>query len=102
MVLIVFMTAASRDEARMIARALVEEGLAACCNLVGDVESIYRWEGAVETARETLAIIKTTGERFDAVKRRIEELHSYDLPEIIAMPVVAGSEKYLAWVRGEG
>jgi periplasmic divalent cation tolerance protein len=104
--LTIFMTASNRDEARAIARALVEERLAACCNIAGDVESIYRWEGKVEEAREVLVIIKTTQERFPALEQRIRELHSYDVPEIIAMPVTAGSEAYLRWaeesVKGKG
>jgi periplasmic divalent cation tolerance protein len=100
MTLIVFMTAANREEAGMIARALVEERLAACCTIAGDVDSIYRWEGTVEEAREVLVIIKTTNGAFPMLERRINELHSYDVPEIIATPVTAGSAAYLRWVEG--
>jgi periplasmic divalent cation tolerance protein len=99
MLLIVFMTASSREEAGGIARALVEERLAACCNIAGEVDSVYWWDGKVEEGKEVLVIIKTTDERFPDLERRIRELHSYDVPEIIATPVTAGSESYLRWVR---
>ena len=97
---VVFMTAAGREEARVIARALVEERLAACCNIVGGVESIYRWEGKVEEAEEVLVLIKTTRERFPALQRRVRELHSYDLPELIALPITDGLPEYLEWMIG--
>lgn len=97
--LVVMMTASSRDEARSIARRLVEEGLAACCTIAGDVESVYRWEGKVEESAETLVMIKTDAEHFPELERRVRQLHSYDVPEIIALPVVAGSEAYLRWIR---
>lgn len=96
--LVVLMTAPDIDQARRIARALVEERLAACCNILGGVESIYRWEGAVETAAEVLAIIKTSNAKFPDLERRIRELHPYDVPEILAMPVIAGSDNYLRWI----
>ena len=98
--LIVLMTASDRDEARMLARTLVEERLAACCNVVDRVESIYRWEGRVEEASEAMLVIKTTTERFDALRERALALHSYDLPELIALPVSAGSPAYLDWLAG--
>jgi periplasmic divalent cation tolerance protein len=98
--LLVVMTASGRDEARRIARTLVEEELAACCNLLGDVESIYRWKGEVEEAREVLVLIKTTASRFDELQQRVVELHSYDVPELIALSIVDGLPEYLAWLRG--
>jgi len=98
--LLVLCTCASGEEAERIGRALVEEHLAACANVFDHpVYSIYRWQGAVEQAREILLLIKTTAARFEAVRKRVEELHSYDTPEIIALPLVAGSEKYLSWLR---
>jgi periplasmic divalent cation tolerance protein len=97
--LLVVMTASSRDEARRIARTLVEEELAACCNLLGDVESIYRWKGAVEEAREVIVLIKTTASRFDALRQRVVEMHSYDVPELIALSIVGGLPEYLDWMR---
>jgi periplasmic divalent cation tolerance protein len=81
-------------------RNLVEEELAACCNLLGDVESIYRWKGEVEEAREVLVLIKTTASRFDELQQRVVELHSYDVPELIALSIMDGLPEYLAWLRG--
>ena len=103
--IIVQCTTSSRDEARRIGRALVEAKLAACASIAGEVESHYWWQGAIEQATETLLVIKTTRARFDEVRRAILEHHSYEVPEIGALPVVAGHEAYLAWlaesVRGE-
>ena len=96
---VVLVTCASRVEARKIARLVVAAKLAACANLVSaPVESIYRWKGRVESAKEFLLVIKTTHARFPALREAILRAHSYDVPEIIALPVPAGSEKYLAWI----
>jgi periplasmic divalent cation tolerance protein len=92
-------TAASRDEAQRIAHALLEAKLAACASLVAGVESHYWWKGAIESASEVLLLIKTTRERFDAVRGTILEHHSYEVPEIIALPVVTGHEPYLRWLE---
>jgi len=86
------------DEAETIARALVEEKLVACVN-VAEVSSLFRWEGKMETEREVLLIMKTTIQRIDEVIVRINELHSYDVPEVIALPIIGGSESYLNWVE---
>lgn len=96
--LVVLVTCGSAREARKIARALVEQRLAACGNLVPRVQSIYRWKGKVESAGETLLILKTSRGRFAALRRAVERLHSYDTPEIIALPIAAGARKYLAWL----
>lgn len=96
--IIVFITASSSDEAAAIARALVEERLAACANIAPGVRSIYRWAGAVHEDPETLLIVKTRASRFEALARRVQELHSYDTPEVIVVPVAAGSAPYLAWL----
>ena len=96
--LVVFCACESEQQALAIAEALVEGRLAACVNVLPRVRSIYRWQGKVERAEEFLLLIETTEERFAALRECIEQLHSYDTPEIIAMPVVAGSEKYLAWL----
>jgi periplasmic divalent cation tolerance protein len=93
--------AASADEARRIAAALVEERLAACVQIVGPIESIYRWQGKVETATEWQCWIKTRRQRYDAVEASIRRLHSYDVPEILALPITAGSEAYLNWLSEE-
>jgi|ERR1035437_2550261 periplasmic divalent cation tolerance protein len=96
---IVLSTAGSEDEARKIARHLVEHQLAACVNIVPQIESIYRWRGKVESSREWLLLIKTTAERFPAVRDAIRELHSYELPECIAVSVEDGSSEYLQWIE---
>jgi periplasmic divalent cation tolerance protein len=96
---IVLTTAGSEEEARKIARHLVEQRLAACVNIMPRVESIYCWQGKIESAQEWLLIIKTTAERFPAVRDAIRELHSYDLPECIALCVEDGSLPYLEWLE---
>ena len=97
--LVVISTCGSMKEARRLANALVNARLAACVNIVkSPVESVYRWKGRVERAREFLLLIKTTKKRFVALKREIERLHSYDVPEIIALPIESGSAKYLQWL----
>ena len=96
----VLVTAPS-TEAEGLARALVEEGLAACVNLIPGIRSFYRWEGQVQDDSEVLLVIKTGSERCDALAERVRELHSYDLPEVLALPVAGGSRRYLDWVRAE-
>jgi periplasmic divalent cation tolerance protein len=96
---IVLTTAGSEEEAGKIARQLVERGLAACVNVTPRVVSIYRWQGKVESAQEWLLIIKTTAARFPAVRDSIRELHSYELPECIALSVEDGSLPYLKWLE---
>lgn len=97
--IVVLVTCGSVKEARRIARALVEGHLAACVNIVpGPVESIYRWKGRVESAKERLVVIKTSRRRFAAVEQEIRRLHSYQVPEIIALPIAHGSRDYLAWM----
>ena len=93
--------AGSREEADLISRALVERRLAACVQVVGPVESRYWWDGGVEVAREWLCLAKTTAALYSAVEGAIRELHSYEVPEIVALPVAAGSEAYLGWVQRE-
>jgi len=98
--IVVQCTAASRDEARIIARALLDAKLAACVSLAGEIESHYWWQGTLEHATETRLLIKTTRDRFDNVRSTILKHHSYDVPEIIALPVVAGHTPYLEWLAG--
>ncbi len=98
--MVCLVTTSDVDEARHIARALVRERLAACCNIVPRVESIYRWEGEVEEETEALCIIKTTRARFGALRDRVIELHGYDVPEVIAFEIAQGSEAYLKWLKG--
>ena len=95
---VVLVTAGSADEAAMLARALVDDRLAACVNVIGPVRSIYRWQGAVEDAAEHLLVIKARAADVAALEARVRALHSYDVPEVLALPVVAGSAPYLAWL----
>jgi periplasmic divalent cation tolerance protein len=99
--ILVLGTAGSMDEGERIARALVEERLAACVNLVPGVRSVYRWRGAVQSDSEVLLVIKTVRERFPALRARVRELHSYELPELVCVEPSGGEEEYLAWVVAE-
>ncbi len=99
--LVLLSTFPSTDKAAEIARVLVEERLAACVNLVGEVRSIYRWQGDISDDREALAIIKTTPERYAALEARLRALHPYEVPELIALPVTAGAAPYLAWLGAQ-
>ena len=96
--MVVLCSCADLDSARRIANALVEARLAACASILPMVESIYRWREKIERANETLLLIKTTSACFAALQEKILALHSYDTPEIIALPIVAGLEKYLHWL----
>jgi len=95
--LIVIMTAPYEDAVK-IARALVDERLAACVNIVKEVRSIYRWEGKVEDDTEALMVAKTRAELFDALSGRVRELHPYSVPEVIAAPLASGIKPYLDWI----
>jgi periplasmic divalent cation tolerance protein len=92
-------TCGSLEEARTIARALVERQHAACVNIVPQIESIYRWKGNVDTATEWLLIIKTTSDAFPRLREALGELHSYELPECISIAVNDGNAAYLDWIR---
>ncbi len=97
--LVILVTCRTRREARKIANSLVDRRLAACVNiLTAHVESIYQWKGRTESAKEFLLVIKTSRRQFAALRREIERLHSYEVPEIIALPISAGSPKYLRWL----
>ena len=97
--IVVFVTCGSRSESRRIAKSLVSRRLAACVQEVGGfVRSTYRWKGKVESAKEILLLIKTTRRRFSAVTGLVRRLHSYELPEIIALDIRAGSPDYLRWI----
>jgi periplasmic divalent cation tolerance protein len=96
---IVLTTAGSQSEARRIAEILVERKLAACVNIVSRVQSIYRWEGKIQEAEEWLLIIKSMKDSFEKLRDAIKELHPYELPECLSLPVEEGSEEYLNWVK---
>ena len=100
-VLVVMVTAPTAERAAELARTLVEERLAACGNVLPGLRSIYRWEGKVVEEPEVLLVLKTTRGRFDALRDRVLALHPYQVPEILALPVEAGSAAYLAWVGAE-
>jgi periplasmic divalent cation tolerance protein len=95
---IVLATAGSEEEARKIARALLDRRAAACVNIVPQITSIYRWQGKVEEAGEWLLIVKTTAAAFGQVRRTIAEIHSYDVPECICLTIEDGSPAYLQWI----
>ena len=95
---LVLTTCGSLEEARSIAQTLVERQLAACVNIAPQVESVFRWHGEVETATEWLLVIKTTAEAFDRLSEALTELHSYELPECIALAIEEGSAAYLDWI----
>lgn len=92
-------TAADGTEAEKIAQTLVEEQLAACVNIVPNVRSIYKWQGAIERQQEWLLVIKTRRSRTQEVARRIQQLHSYEVPEAIFLDIQDGAESYLSWLR---
>jgi len=99
--LVVFVTTPTAERAAELARALVEERLAACGNVVPGLRSIYRWEGKVHDEGEALLVLKTTRARFEALRERVLALHPYQVPEVIALPIEAGSAPYLAWIAAE-
>ncbi|WP_114393699.1 divalent-cation tolerance protein CutA [Oleisolibacter albus] len=96
---LVYITAGSVDEATRIGRALVEERLAACANVIPSMHSIYRWDDAVQEAEETILIAKTMSDRYVDLAMRVRALHSYDVPCILMLPVGAGDPDYLSWLR---
>ncbi len=95
---VVFVTAGSEEQATLIANALVSERLAACVNIVSPVKSIYHWEGEVQSDAEHLMIIKTRATLVAKLEARVKQLHSYEVPEVIAIPIVAGAKAYLDWL----
>ncbi len=95
---IVLTSVGSHEEALNIARALVDQKLAACVNVISGVDSIYRWEGKIEQAKEWLLMIKTTADAFERVRDKIKELHSYELPECVCIGIEDGDANYLKWI----
>lgn len=96
---IVLTTTGSQEEAKKIARSLIERKLAACVNILPKIQSVYRWKEQIEVSEEFLLIIKTARSRHDEVSAAIRELHSYELPECIALPIESGSAEYLNWIE---
>ena len=97
--IIVMVTCSNAQEAETIANALLEEHLVACVNIAGRIRSLFHWQGAIARESESLLLMKTTEGRFEALARRVKELHSYEVPEIIAMPIQVGNPDYLNWIR---
>jgi periplasmic divalent cation tolerance protein len=99
--LVVLITVGNRDEGRRIADALVSQRKAACVNIVPEVNSVFQWEGKIEDESESLLIVKTRTDLFPELKALVQGIHSYEVPEIIALPIVAGNEDYLRWIEQE-
>ena len=96
--IVVLITAKDKAEAEKIAQGLISQKLAACCNIVASINSVYWWQGKVEDSPEALIIVKTQQKLFKELVQKVKELHSYTVPEIIALPIVEGSEDYLRWI----
>ncbi len=99
--LVLLSTCPDADTAERIARALVEERLAACVNRIPGLTSVYRWRGEIHEDAEVLLLIKTTRERFEALRARLLELHPYEVPELVALDIATGHDPYLGWLRAE-
>lgn len=97
----VYVTFASNEEAERIGRAMIEERLAACINILGEARSIYRWQGKIETATECAAVLKTSAAYAELLVRHIGELHSYDNPAIAVWPIESAPQPYIQWVRSQ-
>ncbi len=100
MYIVVFVTASGRKEAERIANALIKDRLAACVNIIENVRCLFWWKGKVDSAKEAILVIKTKRALFNRLAKKVKSLHSYDVPEIIAMPVITGDKKYLEWIDG--
>lgn len=98
---LVYITASSREEALMLARRLVEERLAACANVLGEITSVYWWEGRLQEDGEVAVIAKTRADLVPAVIARVKELHSYSCPCVVALPITEGNPAFLEWIDGE-
>jgi periplasmic divalent cation tolerance protein len=97
--IVVLVTCGSEEQAANIANSLVEDRLAACVNIISPIRSIYRWEGKTWDEKEWMLIIKTRKKNFEGLEKRVKSLHSYSVPEIIALPIIEGSESYLKWLE---
>lgn len=100
-VLVILVTAVNQEEARRIGKGMVDAKLAACANIIPGIQSIYRWKGKVVKAQEVLIILKSTRPRYRALEKAIKSMHTYETPEIIALPVKEGLDRYIGWVHSE-
>ena len=98
---VIYCTVANEFNANLIATTLVEDNLAACVNILPSITSVYKWEGIIQNDNELMLVIKTREEKFEAVEAKIKELHEYTTPEIIAVPIVKGSDEYQNWINKE-
>jgi|TARA_B100001964_G_C14181500_1_gene576501 periplasmic divalent cation tolerance protein len=98
---VIYITTSSISEAKKIGRTLVKDKLVACSNIISPIHSIYSWQGKICNDKEALMMLKTKKKLFKQIVKRVEELHSYDVPEIIAMPIIEGSSKYISWINEE-
>lgn len=96
---VVLITAPNEEEASTLAKAVVGARLAACVNIVRSVRSIYRWKGAIEDDQEVLMVVKTRRNRISQLTAKVKQLHSYDVPEVIALPIIGGSQDYIQWLH---
>lgn len=97
--IVVYITAPNEDEAARMAKALVEARLAGCVNIIRNIRSIYSWQGRIEDEPEVLMVVKTQKSLFEELSKKVRELHSYSVPEIIALPIVEGSQDYIRWLN---
>ena len=100
-IILVYITTPNAEEAKKIASSLVQEKLAACANILPQISSVFYWDGALEQSNEALLLLKTSQEKFAALQQRVKELHSYELPCIVALPLSAGLPEYLNWIKQE-
>ncbi len=96
---IILCTCPSDESASHLAHILVESGVAACCNIIGGIQSVYRWQGAIQTSDEALLVIKSTVSAYPELEHTLKSHHPYELPEIIAVPITTGSDEYLGWIN---
>ncbi len=99
--IVIFITTADDEEAQLISRVLLEQRKAACVNIVPGVNSLFWWQGSIDSARESLLVVKTKASLLDEIVAIVREIHSYDVPEIIALPIVGGNQDYLEWIEKE-
>jgi len=99
--IVLFITTPTPEEAQRISRALLEQRKVACVNIVPRVSSLFWWQGKIDSARESLLIVKTTASQLNELVTLVKEIHSYDVPEIVAMPIVGGNQEYLEWIGKE-
>jgi periplasmic divalent cation tolerance protein len=99
--IVVLITVPQEEEAAKMANTLIDERLAACVNILKDIRSLYRWKGAIEDEGEVLMVVKTQERLFENLAKRVKQMHSYSVPEIIALPIVKGSDNYIQWLKDE-